>query len=218
MPSKLYFVRHGEAEHNPLLVKGNFKSKDPAEINAALCREARSIVNPRLTEKGRAQAAELGSKLQAEGYKFDVCITTPLARAIETTQLAFGNLAAKFVVTADAVESATPKLAGPQRGHSKQDMLQMFPFLADWDLSEVREGGPQSNWVLGEAIEPTEEAGGRCGPAYLNPLTAEERIEPLAAWLKARPEQTIVVVGHSGVFDKLLGKQMGNCELVEHAL
>jgi hypothetical protein len=30
--------------------------------------------------------------------------------------------------------------------------------------------------------------------------------------------ERVVVVGHSGVFDKLLGLQMKNCELVEHVL
>ena len=41
-------MRHGEAAHNPLLVKGNYKAKNPAEMNAALLREARSIVNPKV--------------------------------------------------------------------------------------------------------------------------------------------------------------------------
>ena len=218
VPRAFYFVRHGEAEHNPLLVKANFKSKDPSEINATLCREARSIVNPRLTVSGKAQAMALGKKMKEDGRHFDLCITTPLARAIETSMLAFGDVTAKFLVTADGVESATPKLAGPQRGHSKEEMLRMFPFLDTWDLSLVREDGPDPNWVLGEAIEPTEEAGGRCGPAYLNPRPAEERIAPLAAWLKERPESKVVFVGHSGVFDKLLGLNMANCELVEHTL
>ena len=94
----------------------------------------------------------------------------------------------------------------------------MFPFLETLDLSLVREDGPDPNWVLGEAIEPTEEAGGRCGPAYFNPRPAEARIAPLAAWLKERPEASVVFVGHSGVFDKLLGLNMANCELVEHTL
>ena len=45
-----------------------------------------------------------------------------------------------------------------------------------------------------------------------------ERIPLFAAWLRALPDERVVVVGHSGVFDKLLGKQMRNCELVEHDL
>ena len=118
MPPRLFFIRHGEAAHNPLLVKGNFKSKEPAEINYALLSEARSIVNPSLTDKGREQALALHESLVASGEKFDLCVTTPLARAIETAQLAIGSLAAKFLVTPELCETATGptglKLAGPQ--------------------------------------------------------------------------------------------------------
>jgi broad specificity phosphatase PhoE len=218
MPPRLFFVRHGEAQHNPLLVRANFKSKDPAAIDLALCAEARSILNPTLTDAGRAQAAALGERMESEGLKFDLCVTTPLARAIETAHLAFGRCAAKFLVTADAVETAAPKLAGPQRGHSKEQMLTAHPFLAEWDLTHVREEGDDANWVLQPPVEPTEPGGGRCGAAYVNPVEVTERISPLAEFLKARPEERIVVVGHSGVFDKLLGINMGNCELVEHVL
>ena len=208
---KLFFVRHGEAEHNPYIVKGK------AEQDDAVLREGRSILNPRLTDKGRAQALALNEKLKADGTTFDVCITTPLYRAVETAHLAFNGIAGKFVVTPEGVETADPKLAGPQRGSSTATMTEAFPFLKDWDLSDVREDGPAANWVLGEAIEPTEPSGGRCGPAYINPVEVTERIAPLRAMLTARPEPRVVMVGHSGVFDKLLGIQMRNCELVEHA-
>lgn len=207
---RLFFVRHGEAQHNPPLVKGNYKSKDPAQMDFALLREARSIVNPVLTEKGRAQAEALGAKLAAEGLRFDLCVTTPLARAVETAHLAFGQTASKFAITPELCETATGpsglKLAGPQRGHSVDEMRQKHPFIDDWDLSAIAE----ANWKLGEPIEPTEEGGGRIGAAYYNPVPIEERLAPLAAWLKARPEERVVVVGHSGVFDKLVGRDMGN--------
>ena len=50
-------------------------------------------------------------------------------------------------------------------------------------------------------------------------VPVEDRLAPIAAWLKARPEAKIVVVGHSGVFDKLLlGQNMDNCSLVEDDL
>jgi len=217
---KLFFVRHGEAEHNPFIVKGKADGDD------AVLREGRSIVNPRLTAKGKEQAEALAAQLKESVSTFDLCVTTPLARAVETAHLAFGGAAKRFVVTPEAVETADPKLAGPQRGHSREQMLQTFsflkpPFLSDepsWDLSLIREEGEDANWVLAEAIEPTEPSGGRCGPAYVNPVEVTERIAPLAAWLKSLPEERVVVVGHSGVFDKLLGLQMKNCELVEHEL
>ena len=58
MPPRLFFVRHGEAHHNPLLVKGNYKAKEKAEMNAALLREARSIINPTVRQR-RIIAAEI---------------------------------------------------------------------------------------------------------------------------------------------------------------
>ena len=213
-------------------IKGNFKSKDPAEIDFALLREARSIVNPKLTEKGEAQARELGEALKASGQTFDVCVTTPLARAMQTAHLAIGGLCSKFIVTPDATETAVGpsglKLAGPQRGHCKADMVANHPFLLDggsqllWDISPlVEEGNPQgaeANWVRGEPIVPTEEGGGAIGPAYYNPKPIEERLAPLAAMLKGLDAERVVVVGHSGVFDKLVGKDMKNCELLEDDL
>jgi broad specificity phosphatase PhoE len=214
MPAQLFFVRHGEAEHNPLIVKGK------AEANDAVLAEGRSILNPRLTDMGKEQAAGLAAQLMASGASFDLCVTTPLFRAIETSHIAFSDVAKRFVVTPEAVETADLKLAAPQRGHSVQQMKETFSFLNDasWDLSLIREEGERPNWVLGEAIEPTEPSGGRCPPAYINPVEVTERIQPLAEWLKALPDERVVVVGHSGVFDKLLGLQMKNCELVEHVL
>ena len=132
----------------------------------------RSILNPRLTETGRAQAVGLAAQLQAEGARFDVCVTTPLARAVETAHLAFGSAATRFIVTPEAVETADPKLAGPQRGHSKEQMVSDFPFLAQWDVSLSRE----DNWVLSEAIEPTDPDGGRCGAAYINPVDVSSSV------------------------------------------
>eukprot|EP00933_Yihiella_yeosuensis_P008119 TRINITY_DN113437_c0_g1_i1.p1 TRINITY_DN113437_c0_g1~~TRINITY_DN113437_c0_g1_i1.p1 ORF type:complete len:213 (-),score=50.39 TRINITY_DN113437_c0_g1_i1:186-824(-) len=212
MAPRLFFVRHGEAAHNPLITKGK------EEGDAAILREGRSILNPRLTAKGKEQAEALKNQITADGMKFDLLVTTPLARAIETSYLAFADACERFAITAEAVETADEKLGGPQRGTSKEQMLADFPFLKDWDLSEVREDGDGQNWVLGDAIKPTEPDGGVCGPAYFNPATVEERLESLKAWLKALPYERVVVVSHSGVFDKLLGKNMKNCELVEHEL
>ena len=218
----MLFCRHGEAVHNPLLVAGNYKAKDPAEMKPALLRQARSIVDPSLTDAGRAQAAALGEKLVAEGATFDLCVTTPLARAIETAHLAFGKCATNFMITPELCETATGptglKLAGPQRGVSKAGMVEKHPFIAAWDLSLVQDEGAAANWIEGEPIIPTEEVGGEIGRAWHHPVPIEERLEALAQWLKARPEGTVAVVGHSGVFDKLVGKDMKNCELLEDDL
>ena len=248
MPPRLFFVRHGEAEHNPFIVKG--KAEPDPEVAAPLLKQGRSILNPRLTEKGREQAALLRKSLDESGQTFDLLITSPLARAVETSHLAFGAAAKRFMITPELVETAEAHLGGvrcpvsiaqprwdtaqpylhaacpqptrrsqdrglpsqPQRGDSAAVMLKNHLYLAQWDLAELREGAAAAgaNWVLGEPLE-------LCPAAYHHPLPVEERLGPLRDFLLLRPEATVVVVGHSMVFDRLLGKQMKNCELVEHA-
>ena len=73
------------------------------------------------------------------------------------------------------------------------------------------------DWVRGEAVD-SPAPGGACGPAWHHPLPVEARLEGLRAWLKGLPHESVVIVGHSMVFDKLLGLSMKNCELVEHEL
>ena len=226
---RLFFVRHGEAEHNPFIVQGK------AENNEELLLKGRRILNPSLTHKGRAQAEELCKQLEESKQAravgrgqmltrtdndlcshprqrcpqvFDLLITSPLARAVETAHIAFGNAAKRFIILPELVETAEPRLGGPQRGASVAMMLQRHPFLKEWDLSHIEEG---TNWILGEQTE-------LCPAAYHHPLPVEDRLAPLRSYLAARQEGSVVVVGHSMVFDRLLGKQMKNCELVEHAL
>ena len=37
------------------------------------------------------------------------------------------------------------------------------------------------------------------------------RIRELEAWISARPEQTIALVGHGGLFSRMLGVHLHNC-------
>ncbi|KAL3895795.1 MAG: hypothetical protein SGPRY_013424, partial [Prymnesium sp.] len=204
----LWFVRHGEAEHNPPIVRGKRQGGEGGE---ALLRQGRSILNPRLTPLGISQAQTLRAALLASEARFDLLVTSPMYRAVETSVIAFEGLCDAMLVHPDLVETAEPRLGAPQRGHSAAELVATFPPLKDWDLSHMREEGEDSNWVLGPPIE-------LCAPAYHNPVPVEERLEPLKAWLKALPHERVVVVGHSMVFDKLLGLSMANCELVQHDL
>ena len=38
-----------------------------------------------------------------------------------------------------------------------------------------------------------------------------ERVEMLKAWITARPESVIAVVGHGGLFSRILGYHLKNC-------
>lgn len=69
----LVLVRHGQSEWN---LKNLFTGwKDPD-----------------LTEKGRAEARDAGSKLKAQGFKFDVAFTSALTRAQHTLDIALSEM------------------------------------------------------------------------------------------------------------------------------
>ncbi|MDL2323910.1 2,3-diphosphoglycerate-dependent phosphoglycerate mutase [Ruminococcaceae bacterium OttesenSCG-928-A16] len=65
---KLVLIRHGESEWNQLNLFTGWTDVE-------------------LTDKGRAEAAEGGRVLKAEGYDFDICYTSYLKRAIHTLNL-----------------------------------------------------------------------------------------------------------------------------------
>ena len=62
----LYLTRHGETEWN---------------VQNKIC----GITDVELTDKGRAQAKELGEKLR--DYKIDLIVSSPLKRALETARM-----------------------------------------------------------------------------------------------------------------------------------
>lgn len=211
MPPRVTLIRHAEALHNPLVNRGK------AEGNEELLRQGRSILNPSLSETGRAQAAKLHEELLANGTTFDLVVTTPLARTIETTQIALCGLAKRVLLTPELCETAEARLGGPQRGFSLEKTQHEYPQLAGggaWDVSHVREAetaeGP-ANWVAGEPCELVQ--GG-----YQHPLPVEERLDAALEWLKQLPEPNVAVVGHSGVLDRIAGRQTQNCECLEHTL
>ena len=70
---------------------------------------------------------------------------------------------------------------------------------AKWTFEYVKEG---DNWVLD-------------GDGWVHPVPIEQRLAQFKDWLLSlSSEKQVVVVGHSGVFDKLVGLDMGNCEIV----
>ena len=38
-----------------------------------------------------------------------------------------------------------------------------------------------------------------------------ERVEMVKAWITSRPEQTLAVVGHGGLWQRILGYHLHNC-------
>ena len=73
MTSTLVLVRHGESEWNKLNLFTGWK-------------------DPGLTEKGVAEAKAAGSRLKAQGLKFDIAYTSELSRAQTTLDLMLGEI------------------------------------------------------------------------------------------------------------------------------
>ena len=129
------FIRHGESAHNPYIVRG--KSTDPWDH--AILNEGRRMLNPALTPVGKAQASQLRSHLTSTQAHYDIAVTTPLYRAIETATIALEGLCDRYMVTSLGCETAKPELGSAQKGHSKAEMLATYPHLATWDMSRLVE-------------------------------------------------------------------------------
>jgi hypothetical protein len=84
-------------------------------------------------------------------------------------------------------------------GLPKSKLVQAFPFVAAWEgFNELPE-----NWT------PTRESDSRW---------REERVPHFVAWLRARREKRICVVGHGAYFKELCGAHLKNCEVAEFPL
>lgn len=152
-----------------------------------------SLVDPPLTQKGVDQAKSLqGNPLFEE---CQLLVVTPLQRAVHTAATVFGERPnCRTVITALHTERWSAKC---DEGRPKGQLLADFPYVTDWqgwaDLSGgIWWGTPatDANWQNVRL------------PAFCN-------------WLRAQPEQHIVVVGHGGFFAPLAGKHMNNCEALE---
>lgn len=80
--NNITFVRHGFAEHNE---KGVLNSNLNDTSN--------------LTPKGEAEVAELAAKLKASKSKFDVIITSPFPRTIQTAEILNQKFKAEIIVS-----------------------------------------------------------------------------------------------------------------------
>lgn len=87
------FLRHGESV-------GNAENRFQGQADFAL------------TEKGRAQAEALADRWQAEEITFDLCVSSPLARARETAEIIAARLNVPLEFDPDWQEMDNGRLAG----------------------------------------------------------------------------------------------------------
>eukprot|EP00698_Gefionella_okellyi_P010726 TRINITY_DN27_c0_g1_i1.p1 TRINITY_DN27_c0_g1~~TRINITY_DN27_c0_g1_i1.p1 ORF type:complete len:250 (+),score=21.87 TRINITY_DN27_c0_g1_i1:125-874(+) len=180
-PVTVWFVRHGQAEHNV--------AKD---LN---------IRDPHLTELGRQQASAISEYFRTR--TLDAIVVSPLRRTIETALIAFKRERAAgvpIILSADAQET---QACPADTGSPPASLQAEYPEL---DFSQL-----STNWYVKEGINaPTKDG-------WL------ARFGRLRQWLETHAREngwsTIALVGHCGVFRRLLnGEEFGNGESKRYSL
>ncbi|MGU3538722.1 histidine phosphatase family protein [Methylobacterium sp. A54F] len=182
-PTRIVCLRHGESTFN---AAHRLDGRDPGHIDA------------RLTPRGRAQADAARARLA--GIPFDLVVTSPLTRAIETTMRVFGTHPAQPRVLVEVLHRECQE-SSCDVGRAASEIAADFPHLDIAHLPEI--------WWHAEG-QPT--AGGyHVEPRHL----FDARVAGFREWLRARPERTIAVVGHGTFFAHLTGIWLDNCESTE---
>ena len=170
-------IRHGQSTFNAAYAE---TGSDPLHYDA------------RLTPLGHAQVAAARETLRTTDY--ELIVTSPFSRAIETTLGLFGSSAAPILVEAlhrERLESSC------DIGRPAAALAQDFPSLAFDHLDDPWWHDCAEKDALGHAIEPQH--------------VFAARLADFRAWLVARPERSIAVVGHGTFFFHLTGVPFVNC-------
>lgn len=146
-----------------------------------------------LTDLGHDQARGLGSEI-GSGTEFELVVITPFTRAIQTALHAFAGAAAPRVIL-DLHREHLDSYCDV--GSEPESLARAFPMLEFGHL--------KNPWWY---VDPNSAA-----PYEKEPIEAlQARVEDFSAWLKARPERTIAVVGHGTFLRHLTGHRFHNAE------
>jgi len=170
-------IRHGQSTFNAAYAE---TQRDPLHYDA------------RLTPLGHAQVAAARATLAMTDY--ELIVTSPFTRAIETTLGLFGTSATPIFVEAlhrERLESSC------DIGRPAAALARDFPSLAFDHLADPWWHDGAEKDVLGHAIEPE--------------AVFAARLAGFRAWLGARPERRIAVIGHGTFFFRLTGVALANC-------
>lgn len=178
MVKTAHLIRHGQSTFNAAI---EATGVDPIHFDA------------RLTPLGRTQVAE--ARRAVADVPYQLIVTSPLSRAVETCLGLFSGRRAPFVVEALHREYQEESCdIGRPPGELAADFPELaFDHLEDpwWYVGEDGEGGIP--------VEPFESMLGR--------------VSAFADWLAGRPEDLIAVVGHASFFYHLCGRSLANCEV-----
>jgi broad specificity phosphatase PhoE len=183
IPRMILCIRHGQSAFNAAYEE---RGIDPMLFDA------------RLTPKGEAQV--LAARETLRDVPFDLVVTSPLTRALQTAFGVFERHVSnpRFIVEAlhrERVESSCDVGRPPSALRADYPTLEFDHLPEVWwhDVGDVNE--------LGLRTEPLE--------------TMIERITCFRAFLASRPERRIAVVGHGTFFYHLTGTFLPNCGMIE---
>jgi len=181
MPKIVHCIRHGQSTFNAHFAE---TGEDPLHFDAPL------------TELGLRQVQERARELRR--YSYELVITTPLTRAIQTTLGLFGDHPAAPPIHVECLHREHLE-SSCDVGRAPALLRQDFPHLSFDHLAEIwwhNEGEPDPRGFVYE-------------PGHI----FEGRVEQFRRWLEDRPERMIAVVGHGTFFSRLTGQYLGNCEV-----
>lgn len=181
--TRIVCIRHGESTFN---AHHEATGRDPGHIDA------------RLSERGRAQVAAARKALR--GIPFELVVTSPLTRALQTTAGIFSDHPAGPDVLMEVLHRECQE-SSCDIGRAASVLAQEFPAFQVDHL-------PETWWY----------ADGEAGPEgwHVEPRTLfDQRVSGFRDWLRARPERTIAVVGHCTFFYHLTGRWLANCEALD---
>ncbi|MFF8801872.1 MULTISPECIES: histidine phosphatase family protein [unclassified Methylobacterium] len=181
--TRIVCIRHGESTFN---AHHRATGRDPGHIDA------------RLSEQGHAQVAQARAALR--DIPFDLVVTSPLTRALQTTAGIFSDHPAKPALLVEVLHRECQE-SSCDIGRAASELAREFP---DFRVDHL----PETWWY----------AQGEAGPEGWHvepPHLFDRRVAGFREWLRARPERTIAVVGHGTFFYHLTGHWLANCETVE---
>lgn len=180
MAKSVLLIRHGQSTFNAAYAESG---EDPMDYDAPLSRH------------GEAQVRALKDRLGKRS--FDLAVTTPYTRAIQTCLGLFDGRDLPVRVEALHGEQVG---ASCDIGRSPKVLAATYPTLTFAHLDDP--------WWY---VEPA------AGRRIVREPSARlmDRVDAFRAWLDKRPEERIAVVGHVMFFSALSGHVLENCGTVE---
>ena len=148
-----------------------------------------------LSQTGIDQVA--AARRAASEIPADLVVVSPLTRALQTAVGLFGEAAVPIIVSDLHRERLEHSC---DRGRSPSALAAEFPMLTFDHLSDPWWHNGQED-DRGVAVEPDH--------------VFARRVTDFSRWLKARPEDVVVVVGHGEFFRRLSGRYLRNCEIMQ---